>query len=80
MVGFFSPRSRRWRRCGWTSALSSQLSYRLYGVTPPLDQCSASVKLPVAMSAFQAFTLMPWKFASIPAFFSSCAAIEPTSA
>jgi len=32
------------------------------------------------MSAFQAFTLMPWNVASIPAFFSSCAAIEPTSA
>ena len=62
------------------SELSSQLSYRLYGVTPPLDQCSASEKLPLPMSAFQAFTLMPWNVASMPAFFSSCAAIEPTSA
>src|SRR5579872_3284378 len=51
----------------------------LYGLMPPLDQCSVTWKSPSATSAFHAFTLRAWKVASMPAALSCCAAIESTS-
>ena len=47
---------------------------------PPFDQCSVIWKSPSATSWAQAVTASPWKDASMPAAFSSWAAIESTSA
>ena len=62
------------------SELFSQPLYMLYGVMPLLDQCSVIWKSPSATSGSQAVTARPWKVASMPAAFSSWAAMESSSA
>ena len=47
---------------------------------PPLPQWTASWKLPLAMSAFHAFTVAPSKVALMPASFSSWAMSAPSCA
>ena len=65
----------------WTRVWSSQLSYMLYGVMPPLPQCMVSWKLPFARSEVQmagvevrlGVALMPAAFSSETMIWSSWA-------
>src|SRR5712691_7485893 len=80
MAGFLSRSKSPVAAEPLASALSSQPSYMLNGVSPPFDQCMVSSKSPEATSESQVVTACPWNVASMPAARSSCATMASSSA